>query len=420
MMISTLKKLLVLLWLTLPVSAMAQIGIVATVNGKPITNYDVEQRLLFLQYATNIAITDANRERLTNDALQLLIDDMLKTKAAEDAIPDLGALLLPQVRDLIDQNFGTDTKSGSRVISDLGIDPITVQIKYLGDLAWSNYISTKFASRFEKVDTQVDDELERIRINASKPQLQLGEIILVPGPSRTLEQTAELAEEMVEAIRKGANFAEVARQYSASGSASRGGDIGWIIVDKLAPPFREALADVENGGVSAPVLVDGTIYIFRRVAERKDGLADASQSRVWLARALLPLDADATEADRLELAARLRRDTADATSCDDILALNESYGTGAQGNLDNILIADLAPQMRKLLLSLTPDKPSEPLAFAEGIVTLMLCRVERPQLQMPPREDIRQMLIDRAFGSLAERQLLRERRTAIIEYPGQS
>ena len=420
MMISTLKKLLVLLWLTLPVSAMAQIGIVATVNGKPITNYDVEQRLLFLQYATNIAITDANRERLTNDALQLLIDDMLKTNAAEDAIPDLGALLLPQVRDLIDQNFGTDTKSGSRVISDLGIDPITVQIKYLGDLAWSNYISTKFASRFEKVDTQIDDELERIRINASKPQLQLGEIILVPGPSRTLEQTAELAEEMVAAIRKGANFAEVARQYSASGSASRGGDIGWIIVDKLAPPFREALADVENGGVSAPVLVDGTIYIFRRVAERKDGLADASQSRVWLARALLPLDADATEADRLELAARLRRDTADATSCDDILALNESYGTGAQGNLDNILIADLAPQMRKLLLSLTPDKPSEPLAFAEGIVTLMLCRMERPQLQMPPREDIRQMLIDRAFGSLAERQLLRERRTAIIEYPGQS
>ena len=71
MMISTLKKLLLLLWLALPVSAMAQIGIVATVNGKPITNYDVEQRLLFLQYATNIAITDANRERLTNDALQL-------------------------------------------------------------------------------------------------------------------------------------------------------------------------------------------------------------------------------------------------------------------------------------------------------------------------------------------------------------
>lgn len=419
-MISTAKKLLVLLWLTLPVSAMAQIGIVATVNGKPITNYDVEQRLLFLQYATNIAITDANRERLTNDALQLLIDDMLKTNAAEEAIPDLVALLLPQVRDLIDQNFGSDTKSGSRVISDLGIDPITVQIKYLGDLAWSNYISTKFASRFEKVDTQVDDELERIRINASKPQLQLGEIILVPGPSRTIEQTFELAEEMVAAIRKGANFAEIARQYSASGSASRGGDIGWIIVDKLVPPFREALADVENGGVSAPVLVDGTVYIFRRVAERKDGLADASQSRVWLARALLPLDADASEADRLELAARLRRDTADATSCDDILALNESYDTGAQGNLDNILIADLAPQMRKLLLSLTPDKPSEPLAFAEGIVTLMLCRVERPQLQMPPREDIRQMLIDRAFGSLAERQLLRERRTAIIEFPGQS
>ena len=89
-------------------------------------------------------------------------------------------------------------------------------------------------------------------------------------------------------------------------------------------------------------------------------------------------------------------------------------------NVDNILVADLAPQMRKLLLSLTPEKPSEPLAFAEGIVTLMLCRVERPQQQLPARDEIRQILIDRAFGSLAERQLLRERRTALIEYPGKS
>ena len=46
--------------------------------------------------------------------------------------------------------------------------------------------------------------------------------------------------------------------------------------------------------------------------------------------------------------------------------------------------------------------------------------VEMPQQQLPARDEIRQILIDRAFGSLAERQLLRERRTALIEYPGQS
>ena len=397
---------------------MAQISIVATVNGKPITNYDVEQRLLFLEYATNIKSTDANRQRLANDALQMLIDDTLKVAAAEDAIPNLGASILPQVRTLIDQNFGTDTQSGSRVLSGLGIDPMTVQVKYLGDLAWSNLISTKFASRFEKVESQVDDELERIRINASKPQLQVGEIILVPGPSRNIDQTFDLANEMVTAIRKGASFAEIARQYSASGSAGRGGDVGWLVVEKLAEPIRNALASVENGEVADPIKLDGAVYIFRRIGERKDGLADDSQSRFWLTRAILPLAADSNEADRLELAAKLRRDTESITSCDAMLALNESYATGANGQLNNILLADLAPQMRKLLTSLTPGVPSQPLAFAEGIVTLMVCRVEKPQLALPSRDEIRQILIDRAFSSLAERQLLRQRRTAIIEYPG--
>ena len=64
-----------MLWST---SLFAQIGIVATVNQQPITNYDVEQRALFLEYATNIKITDQNRERIYEDALQLIIDDKLR------------------------------------------------------------------------------------------------------------------------------------------------------------------------------------------------------------------------------------------------------------------------------------------------------------------------------------------------------
>ena len=419
-MISKLKYLIAVFCLVLPCTAMAQISIVATVDGKPITNYEVQQRLLFLEYATNISVTDANRTRLTNDALQLLINDTLKIAAAENEVGDITSVLLPKVRDLINQNFGDSGISGSRVLTEAGIDPTSVQMKYLGDLAWSSYVSSKFASRFEKVQTQVDDELERIRVNASKPQLQVGEIILVPGPSRNIEQTVDLASEMVAAVKKGANFAEIARQYSASGSASRGGDVGWLVVEKLPPAFRDALMVIENGDVTAPVVMDGAVYVFRRIAERKDGLADDSQTRVWLARAILPLSTDASEADRLETAARLRRDTEDMRGCDKISALNERYGSGIKSRLDDLVIADLAPQMRKLLASLEQDVPSEPLAFTEGIASLMVCRTEKPQLALPSRDEIRQTLIDRAFGSLAERQLLRQRRKAIIEYIGQS
>ena len=42
----------------------------------------------------------------------------------------------------------------------------------------------------------------------------------------------------------------------------------------------------------------------------QNGQADPSQDRAWLTRALLPLATGAANADRLEAAARLERDTA--------------------------------------------------------------------------------------------------------------
>ena len=396
-------------------TANAGVTIIATVNGKPITNYDVEQRSLFLGYATNIEITDQNRDRLYEDSLQLIIEDKLRLQAAQDLLPDIEAVVLPQARDFINQNFGNDTTSGNRVLTNDGIDPLTVQQKYTSDLAWSNFISAKFADKFQNIEERIDEEIVRMRQNASKPQIKLAEIVLTPSPTRNIEQTRALAGEMVAAIRKGASFTEIARQYSVSGSSGRGGDVGWAMSEKLPKSFRDALQSIENGDVTEPVLLDGAIYILRKSGERKDGIVDASQSRVWLARAILPLAADASDADRLEAGARIERDTESITTCDGLDTLNATYKSGTASRLNDMLVGDLAPQMQKLVASLEIGVPSEPLSFAEGIASMMVCELLEPQLQLPPREEIRQALIDKIFGSLGERQLQRVRRTAVIE-----
>lgn len=396
-------------------ASVAQVGIVATVNEHPITNYDVEQRALFLEFATNIKITDDNRERIFEDALQLLIDDKLRLTAAKAAIPDVEALVVPDARNFMNQNFGDGTRSGALVLRDAGIDPMTVQQKYTSDLAWSNYISGRFADKFSNIEVMIDEEIDRMKTNAAKPQMQLGEIVLAPGPSRNLAQTKALAVEIVAAIRQGASFAEIARQYSAAGSASRGGNIGWVMVEKLPKIFRDSLENVDNGGVSDPLLLDGAVYILRRAGERKNGLVDSSQSLVWLTRAILPLAAGASEAERLEAAARVSRDTQDIATCDAMEALNDEYGSGAFARLNEMLVADMAPQMQQLVTSLETGKPSKPLAFAEGVASLIVCQIQAPQLQLPEREEIRQVFFDRIFGSLSEREALKLRRMAVIE-----
>ena len=395
--------------------AAAQIGIVATVNEHPITNYDVEQRARFLEFATNIQITDENRDRVYEDALQLIIDDKLRLAEAKDMIPEVESAVLPEARNFMNQNFGDGNRSGAIVLREAGIDPMTVQQKYTSDLAWSSYISGRFQEKFSNIEMMIDEELERIKLNAAKPQIQLGEIVLAPGQSRDLAQTGALAKEIVAAVRKGASFAEIARQYSAAGSASRGGNIGWVMIEKLPKMFRDSLDGKTSGQVTDPILLDGAYYILRHTGERKDGFVDNSQSMVWLARAILPVPADATDADRLEAAAKVSRDTSGITDCDAMEILNTEYGSGAFARLDEMLVADMAPQMQQLIASLETGKPSEPLAFAEGVASMMICKLDKPELQLPDREEIRQVFFDRVFGSLSERQALKLRRTAVIE-----
>jgi peptidyl-prolyl cis-trans isomerase SurA len=395
--------------------AAAQIGIVATVNEHPITNYDVEQRARFLEFATNIQITDENRDRVYEDALQLIIDDKLRLAEAKDMIPEVESAVLPEARNFMNQNFGDGNRSGAIVLREAGIDPMTVQQKYTSDLAWSSYISGRFQEKFSNIEMMIDEELERIKLNAAKPQIQLGEIVLAPGQSRDLAQTGALAKEIVAAVRKGASFAEIARQYSAAGSASRGGNIGWVMIEKLPKMFRDGLDGKTSGQVTDPILLDGAYYILRHTGERKDGFVDNSQSMVWLARAILPVPAVATDADRLEAAAKVSRDTSGITDCDAMEILNTEYGSGAFARLDEMLVADMAPQMQQLIASLETGKPSEPLAFAEGVASMMICKLDKPELQLPDREEIRQVFFDRVFGSLSERQALKLRRTAVIE-----
>lgn len=61
-------------------------------------------------------------------------------------------------------------------------------------------------------------------------------------------------EGLYERIEHGAKFAELARLYSQDGSASKGGDLGWIYPGDTVPEFERVMDQLKPGEVSKPVL----------------------------------------------------------------------------------------------------------------------------------------------------------------------
>lgn len=111
--------------------------------------------------------------------------------------------------------------------------------------------------------TQVTDKDARAYYDAHPEKFDSGErlrashiLIRVPGdaPPKQKEALRKKAEEVLAKIRKGSDFAALARQFSADpGSVSKGGDLGEFHRGQMVPPFEAAAYALKPGEVSGVV-----------------------------------------------------------------------------------------------------------------------------------------------------------------------
>jgi peptidyl-prolyl cis-trans isomerase C len=68
-----------------------------------------------------------------------------------------------------------------------------------------------------------------------------------------LVKTEDEAKAIIGELKKGADFAELARQKSTDPGASEGGDLGYFPKDEMVPEFADAAFKLEKGQISEPV-----------------------------------------------------------------------------------------------------------------------------------------------------------------------
>ena len=79
---------------------------------------------------------------------------------------------------------------------------------------------------------------------------------------------------------KAGDFAELARLHSNDGSASKGGDLGWVYPGDTVPEFEKAMSELKPGEIGAPVQTQFGWHLIQVLGRRTE---DASADRVRLA-----------------------------------------------------------------------------------------------------------------------------------------
>jgi peptidyl-prolyl cis-trans isomerase SurA len=83
-------------------------------------------------------------------------------------------------------------------------------------------------------------------------------------------------EQIRERIINGTPFEEMARQYSEDGSASNGGDLGWVNPGDTVPLFEKTMNALATNEVSQPVLTAFGWHIIQVLDRRKQDMSEQS------------------------------------------------------------------------------------------------------------------------------------------------
>ncbi|NBR40814.1 MAG: hypothetical protein EBT93_15585, partial [Alphaproteobacteria bacterium] len=95
------------------------IEVIATVDGIPITNHDLEQRRNMLIKTTGLRLTAENQDQINRDVLQMLIDDTIKISEGTAMLQDRIDAVDQGADRLIESTFSQNNENPDEVLAAL-------------------------------------------------------------------------------------------------------------------------------------------------------------------------------------------------------------------------------------------------------------------------------------------------------------
>lgn len=153
----------------LSASLHAQQSVVVTVNDRPITNYDISQRMRMNEIIG--FKSKASGQALRKEVLEELIDEVLKIQEAKRLQVNVSAADVDETLNNMAQRAGESVSGWSAKLKQSRIDMATLKQRIEANLAWNRIIAGRYNINTNIESALVDQRLKAIQSDPSrKPQ----------------------------------------------------------------------------------------------------------------------------------------------------------------------------------------------------------------------------------------------------------
>jgi peptidyl-prolyl cis-trans isomerase SurA len=120
---------------------------------------------------------------------------------------------------------------------------------------------------------------------AQETQVKARHILLRTDSGRSEQQARALASELKRRIENGADFGELARQFSEGPTGKKGGSLGWVSRGQMVPEFDELIFSLAEDEIGGPVRTQFGIHI-AQVTDKRQQTIDPEDERKQARQAL--------------------------------------------------------------------------------------------------------------------------------------
>jgi peptidyl-prolyl cis-trans isomerase SurA len=353
-----------------PTATAAGTGIAAVVNDNVITTTDLENRMKLAILSSGLTDSPEVRAHLLPQILRSLIDEQLQNQEAKRLDLSVGEDEINKALDRIatDNHIPGNMKE---FIASHGGSPEALIDQIRGGLLWNKVIQRELRPKVDVGDDEIDAVVERVRANAGKQEFLVSEIYLAIDNPKDEEQIHQVAENLGNQLKKGANFSAIARQFSQGAGAAQGGDIGWIGQGQLAPELNKALSNAEPGEISDPIRTTNGYHILGVRDKRTVSLGDPDKASINLTQAFRAYSPTVSKDKALQEAGHLRATVKGCADLDSVIAASfPGWKTQKLGAMNPAKApAWLADKVR----GVPSGASSQPLPTDKGAAVLFVC-----------------------------------------------
>lgn len=382
--------------------------IVAVVNSTPITNVELQLRLLRVQQQLSRQGNVPPRSQLLREVLERLILERAQLQLARElgVTPDDAAV--DQAVDNVALQNQVSLEELKRRLSADGVDYARFRADVRDELTLVRLREREVDSRV-KVSEQEIDQFFRDRqaqAGAEPERIQLAQILVAVPESATADQVRALqakAQRALDRVRAGEAFDGVAAEVSDAADRAAGGDLGLRPVDRLPSLFVDAVRDLKDGALAGPLRSGAGFHVLQLVKRSRDAAALTviqTRARHILFKSGPKFNEAQATAKLLEFKRQIVAGQADFAA----LARDNSEDGSAKagGDLGWASAGMFVPEFEQVMNQLAPGQIADPLVSRFGVHLLqVMARREAPLSEREQRELARNLVrekkIEEAF-----------------------